>query len=300
VEFALSTVTHNPSDQCDNGDAAAPAVSVICTARNAAPTIAATLDSVLAQDMPNWEMIIVDDGSTDDTVAVVSRYARADPRIRLVTTGGIGRGRALNLAMAEAQADLIANIDADDESHPCRLRCQVEAVKRHPELAVICTEIITVHGTDRPIWPAIGADDAGPVKDVTEALALSNPVCHSSVIMRRPAIVRIGGYEEGRRFVFDYDLWVRCAAAGLRLGKLQIPLAAKRIHSGQYFLHTARLSYLLSSLRVQARGMRTVGVRTWQLPVIALRMAWLILPLNIRHTVGRLSDRRRMGKPGPS
>jgi teichuronic acid biosynthesis glycosyltransferase TuaG len=300
VEFALPSVTHAPSDQRDNGVVAAPAVSVICTARNAAPTVAATLESILAQDMADWEMIVVDDGSTDDTVAVVSRYVRADPRIRLVTTGGIGRGRALNLAMAEAQADLIANIDADDESHPYRLRCQLEAVNRHPELAVICTEIITVHRAGRPIWPAIGAASQAPVKDVTKALALSNPVCHSSVIMRRPAIARLGGYEEGRRFVLDYDLWVRCAAAGLRLGKLQIPLAAKQIHSGQYFLHTARLRYLLASLRVQAQGMRTVGIRTWQLPVIALRMAWLILPLGIRHTVGRVSDRRRMRRPGPS
>ncbi len=79
-------------------------------------------------------MIVVDDGSTDDSVAVVSRYARADPRIRLVTTDGIGRGRALNRAIAETRADLIANIDADDLSHPERLRRQMEAMARHPSL----------------------------------------------------------------------------------------------------------------------------------------------------------------------
>jgi teichuronic acid biosynthesis glycosyltransferase TuaG len=294
VAFALSSVVRGPSNQRDEGDVAA-IVSVICTARNAAPTIAATIDSILAQDMPNWEMIIVDDGSTDATVAVVSRYARADRRIKLVTTGGIGRGRALNLAMAEAGTDLIANIDADDESHPERLRRQLEAVQRHPQFAVVSTEIIKVYGTGNPVWPALEADDPEPVKEITKALALSNPVCHSAVMMRRPAIVGLGGYEEGRRFVFDYDLWVRCAAAGLRLGKLKMPLAAKRIHAGQYFLHTARLRYLLSSLRVQARGMRTVGVQPWQVPLIPLRVAWLILPLGIRHAIGRLGERRRMG-----
>jgi teichuronic acid biosynthesis glycosyltransferase TuaG len=290
----LPTVTPVPGSQCDNDGMAVPAVSVICTARNAAATIEATLQSILAQDMPNWEMIVVDDGSTDDTVAVVGRYARADPRIRLVTTGGIGRGRALNLAMAEAETDLIANIDADDESHPERLRRQVEAMAQHPEFALICTEIVTLYGDDRPVWQAIGGEDR--VHDVAKALALSNPVCHSSVIMRRPAILRAGGYEEGRRFVLDYDLWVRCAAAGLRLGKLQMPLAAKRIHAGQYFLHTARLSYLVASLQVQTRAMRTVGVRTWQVPLIAFRIGWLILPLSVRHAVGRLGERRRMGR----
>jgi teichuronic acid biosynthesis glycosyltransferase TuaG len=294
--LVLAPVTRAPGDQAASG-AAAPAVSVICTARNAAPTIAATLESILAQDMSAWEMIVVDDGSADDTAAVVRSYAHTDRRIRLVTTGGIGRGPALNRAIAEAKTDLIANIDADDESHPARLRRQVEAIARHPEFALICTEIVIVYGADRPIWPAI--DGPGPVKDVTKALALSNPVCHSSVIMRRPAILRAGGYEEGRRFVLDYDLWVRCAAADLRLGKLQMPLAAKRIHAGQYFLHTARLRYLLASLRVQARAMRTVGVRAWQVPVIALRVGWLILPLGIRHAVGRLGERRRLGGPRP-
>jgi teichuronic acid biosynthesis glycosyltransferase TuaG len=275
-------------------------VSVICTARNAAATVGATIDSILAQDMPNWEMIIVDDGSTDDTIAVVSRYAGADARIKLVRTGGIGRGRALNRALAEAYASLIANIDADDVSHPHRLRCQVEAIKQQPQFAVICTEFIRVYGADSPLWPTVNASDPAPVKDVTKALALSNPVCHSSVIMRKPAIIGVGGYNEGRRFVFDYDLWVRCAAAGLRIGKLQMPLTAKRIHSTQYYLHTARLPYMLASLQVQIRGMRTLGVKTWQLPVVALRATWLILPLSIRETIGKITNRLRTGEPWSS
>lgn len=284
--------------QIRTGDEAVTAVSVICTARNAAATVEATIDSILAQDLPNWEMIIVDDGSTDETVAVVSRYARADERIKLVTTGGIGRGRALNRALAEAQAYLIANVDADDVSHPDRLRCQVEAMEQQPQFAVLCTEFIMVYGADNPVWPAINASDPARVRDVTKALAFSNPICHSSVIMRKPAIIGVGGYNEGRRFVLDYDLWVRCAAAGLRIGKLQMPLTAKRIHSAQYYIQAARLPYMLASLRVQARGMRMVGVKTWQVPVIALRIMWMILPLSIRLTVGKLTDRRRTARRG--
>ena len=181
---------------------------------------------------------------------------------------------------------------------PSDCGASLKRAKRHPQFAVISAEIITVYGTGRPVWPALEADGPEPVNDITKALALSNPICHSSVIMRRPAIVGLGGYEEGRRFVLDYDLWVRCAAAGLRLGKLQMPLAAKRIHPGQYFLHTARLRYLLASLRVQARGMRTVRAQPWQVPVIALRMGWLILPLSIRHAIGRFRESRRMVNHG--
>lgn len=271
-----------------------PKVSVICTAKNAASTIDRTIQSILAQDFRDWEMIIVDDGSTDDTAAVASRYARADKRVKLVTTGGIGRGRALNRAMADAEAELVANIDADDESHPARLQLQVATMEGHPQFAVLCTEFIRVYDRDQPVWPTL--DGAARVKNVTGALALTNPICHSSAMMRKPAVIALAGYSEGRRFVLDYDLWVRCAAAGLQLGQIEMPLAAKRIHAGQYYLRTARLRYLLASLGVQVRAMRVLGLNVWQLPVIALRLVWLILPLGVRHMVGKLSDRRRTNR----
>ena len=214
-------------------DAESMPVSVICTARNAAATIEATLQSIVAQDFQNWEMIVVDDGSTDDTVGIVNRLAHTDPRIRLIATPGVGRGRALNMAFAEARADLVANIDADDESHPYRLRLQLEALDRHPELAIVATEWVRVEGAARPVWPEIDAGASCAVEDVTTSLATSNPICHSSAMMRRAAVVGLCGYDEARRAVFDYDLWVRSAAAGLRLGPKQLPFVAKRIKYGK-------------------------------------------------------------------
>jgi glycosyltransferase involved in cell wall biosynthesis len=248
-------------------------VSVICTAKDATATIEDTIRSILAQDFQNWEMIVVDDGSTDETASIVRDFASADPRIRLVATAGIGRGRALNLALTKARAPLVANIDADDESHPFRLRYQFEAMEQHPEFAIICTGMVIVEGMERPVWPEIGAKGAVSVVDVTRALAWGNPVCHSSVLMRRAAVIGLGGYEEARRFVFDYELWTRCAVGGLRLGRIQMPLVAKRIHPGQKYMHTARAQYMCAGLRVRARAMRAVGVGTYLLPVVA---AWRV------------------------
>jgi teichuronic acid biosynthesis glycosyltransferase TuaG len=274
-------------------NAALPAVSVICTARNAAPTIEATIRSIVVQELQNWEMLVVDDGSTDDTASIARGFASSDPRIRLIVTPGIGRGRALNLALAEAKADLIANIDADDLSHPQRLRRQLEATGQHPEFAIFCTNRIIVKGMERPVWPEVGAARAVPVADVTQAIAWGNPVCHSSVLMRKAAVIGVGGYEEARRFVFDYDLWTRCAAAGLRLGRIQIPLVAKRIHPGQKYLHTARVRYMYAGLCVHARAMRAVGVGTYYLPVMAaLRLIRLFLPLGLRVRLSTLRARR--------
>lgn len=272
------------------------AVSVICTAKNAAATIEHTIQSILAQDFQNWEMIVVDDGSTDETVDIVKGFARSDPRIRLIATQGVGRGRALNLALAQAKADLVANIDADDESHPCRLRFQLEAMDRNPEFAIVATEWFRVYDEARPVWPEIDAGASLAVGDITASLAISNPICHASVMMRKAPIVGLGGYDEARRFVFDADLWVRAIAAGLRLGCLQLPLAARRIHQGQFYLHGPRLPYLSAALQVKARAIRVLGVRTQDLPLIVLHLLWSTLPLKVRNIVIKLGAGRRIGR----
>jgi glycosyltransferase involved in cell wall biosynthesis len=272
-----------------------PMVSVFCTARNAAPTIEATIRSTLAQDFHNWEMIIVDDGSTDDTASIVRGFASSDPRIRLIATEGVGRGRALNLALAEANADLVANIDADDESHPSRLRCQVEAIKRNPEFAIMATEWFRVYDAARPVWPEIDPGASLAVEDVTGSLVVSSQICHSSVMMRKAAIIGLGGYNE-EILTEDADLWVRTAAAGHRLGCIQLPLTAKRIHAGQHFLHSPRLPYLWAGLQVKARAIRLLGVRARDVPMIALRLLWSILPLQVRKTVIKLGVGRRIGR----
>jgi teichuronic acid biosynthesis glycosyltransferase TuaG len=264
--------------------------SVICTAKNAAATIERTIRSILAQDFQNWEMIIVDDGSTDDTVSIVNAFTQADPRIRLVATGGIGRGRALNRALSEAKADLIANIDADDESHPSRLRCQLKAMEQHPQFTVISTEWIEIRGGARPDWPKIDGDVSFQVADVTKSVASYNPICHSSVIMRNSDIARLGGYDEVRRLVIDYDLWVRCAVAGLRLGQMRVPLVAHRIHPDQFYRTSGRLRYLFEGARVQLRAIRALGGARVYLPLMILRLLWGVMPLRVRLGLRSLRD----------
>jgi teichuronic acid biosynthesis glycosyltransferase TuaG len=273
---------------------ASTTVSVICTAKNAAATIAATIDSILAQDMPDWEMIIVDDGSTDDTVAVVSRYARADRRIRLVTTGGIGRGRALNRALAEAKADLVANIDADDESHPYRLRRQLEALKRHPEFDLLCTGYVVISGYGSPQWPDHLRSAPLPVVDVTSRLMFKNPVIHSSVLMKKLLLQKVGGYSETRKTQLDYDLWVRLATAGGALGRIDAPLTAKRKHQAQLFENRRRLSYLMGSVKIQVRAIRALGGGAVPFMTIPVRVVWGLLPAATREFIkGSRRDRRR-------
>jgi glycosyltransferase involved in cell wall biosynthesis len=292
----LSAVTRVPNDRFGQSDVVSPQVSVICTARNAAATIGATLESILAQNMSGWEMIVVDDGSTDETVAVTSRYAGADPRIRLVTTGGIGRGPALNRAIAEARAGLVANLDADDESHPCRLRCQLEALQRHQDFDLLCTGHVAISGYGSPQWP----DQLGlaplPVVNVTSRLMFENPVIHSSALMRKSLLREVGGYSETRKTQLDYDLWVRLAMAGGALGKIDAPLTARRIHQAQSFENRRRVNYIMESVRIQVRAIRGLGGGAVPLMTVPLRVAWNLVPAAPREYIKR-SRRGRATKP---
>lgn len=262
-----------------------PQVNVLCTVRNGARTLPAVLDSLRAQSIDRWEAIIVDDGSKDDTPGLLRRIAREDPRFRVLGTGGLGRGPALNLALRAATAELVANVDADDPSHPRRLEAQVAAMELHPAFSVLGADTAYVLG-DRPVrWPAASAA-AGPPRDVTARLAYHNPLNHSSVIARRVALASVGGYDERRRSQFDYDLWVRLAAGGHRLGVVPAVLASKRLHPGQAFERRRRVRYLLGNARCQARAIRAVGAGPEAWMVLVGRVGWGVLPGGLRDRAG--------------
>ena len=265
--------------------APAGGVSVVCTARNAAPTIARSIASVRAQDMADWEMVVVDDGSSDATAAIVAAQADADPRIRLVRTEGVGRGRALNLALAQARFPLVANLDADDDCHPSRLARQRAAMAAHPGFALLCTDYLIVHDDEPCVWEPLPARSPPP-REITRRLVRHNPVIHSSVMLRAEALRAVGGYREDLRTHFDYDLWIRLAAAGQRLGRLDLPLASKRLHAGQSFERRRRIAYLANSAGMQLRAIRTLG--GWgHLPLVAARFAWGLVPDRLRGHFGR-------------
>jgi len=276
-------------------NSASPLVSVICTVKNGSKTIATVLESVQRQTLHEWEMIVVDDGSTDDTSKIVREYADADSRIRLISTDGVGRGRALNLALAHARAEHVANIDADDPCHPMRLEIQYRVLKDNDNesYAVVGTNTVLFFDNELPQWmdiPRAALRDV-PVVDVTQLLARLCPVNHSSVLMKRSALEHVGGYDEERRSQYDYDLWVRLAEAGYRIGRIDLPLSGKRIHQGQQFERRRRLKYLLSSAAVQHRAIRVLGGGPIDYIYLVARPLWGLLPNWLRMTVRKMIDR---------
>ncbi len=228
------------------------------TSYNAQAYIASAMESILAQTESDFECVIIDDGSTDDTIRVVKQFY--DPRIRLIEAGRIGLARALNIGVRESRGEFIARHDADDVSHPKRFEIQKVAIQRFPEYSAVVSPLFAFHAEDVPCWPEFGLEKVGPsLNDVRKKLMLFNPVVHTSLFVRSEVMKYIRGYDESRASQLDWDLYIRLYECGMKLGSLQIPVAAKRIHARQFFERGARFRYVLEGVVLQNRAIRTLG-----------------------------------------
>ncbi len=200
----------------------APTISVLLPACNAAATIGRAVASVQRQTREDWELVAVDDGSTDATGSILDELARGDRRIRVRHRPHEGLVAALNDGLAVARGCLVARMDADDACEPERLRKQAGHLDTHPETGLV--GCLVAHGGDAVAQAGYGRHVAWLNSLVTPGqIALNrfieSPFAHPSVMFRRDLVERHGGYREGD-FPEDYELWLRWAAAGVRMAKV--------------------------------------------------------------------------------
>lgn len=264
------------------------------TVRNGLPLVRRAISSIEGQTSENWEAVVVDDGSTDGTADYLRELSRADDRFRIVLTGGVGRGRALNLALEAASGRYVANLDADDVAHPDRARAQVEWLESTGGDFVSGRRLL-IRGHARAAWEPLPSVDRPSAVDVTEDLMRGNPISHTTVAMKRDVVLSLGGYDEARRSQYDYDLWCRLARAGLRLRTLSLCLAAKRIHARQSFERRKRIRYLLSSCALQNRAISDLGGGLGERAHSVARFGYGLMPQPLR--MRRV--RWRIGSIGP-
>jgi glycosyltransferase involved in cell wall biosynthesis len=185
-----------------------PAISVIMPVRNGARWLAEAVASIRAQDFPDFEFLIVDDGSDDGTVALLSRFAAADCRIRLVRQAPQGIVPALNTAIAKARAPYLARLDADDRARTDRLGKQFGLMQAHPEIGLLGTLAERIDAAGQVIARVAPPTDPATLARVLER---TNPFVHSSTMMRTALVRQLGGYRAAFRAAEDYDLWLRMA-----------------------------------------------------------------------------------------
>lgn len=215
----------------DKGDvmSVVPAVSVVMPVRNGARFLEAAIQSVQSQTFADFEFIIIDDGSSDETPALLHRSASEDTRIRLFRTSGEGIVAALNLGVKAARAALIARMDSDDIAVKERLAIQIEALRSMPDHVAIGSNAITMdsngHDTGKMLVPSV------PLSATAELLR-RNTFLHPTMMMRRAAVVSAGLYRPACIYAEDYDLWLRLAEIG-EMANIQEPLIRFRIHPQQ-------------------------------------------------------------------
>ncbi len=201
----------------DQGLDNSPLVSVIMASYNRASFVGEAVESIGAQTYDNWELIAVDDGSSDDTLDILEGYAAQDSRIRVYSNArNLGGARTHNVAISHARGDLIAIQDSDDVSLPDRLETSVRAFERYADLGAFTGLYITIDPQGNDI-----------------GYRFSYTVPHSSNMFRASLLRQVGCYDADFRYGFEVDLYLRLRAAGARFGRVDRPLVKVRVHPGQ-------------------------------------------------------------------
>lgn len=199
-----------------------PAISLLLPVRNEACHLPAALASLTRQTFNDWELIAVNDGSSDATPAILASAAAADPRIRVFNQPACGLVATLNFGLEHCTAQLVARMDGDDICHPQRLELQYAAMQQNPKLDLLSCRVR--HFPRPQIKTGMLAYESWQNElldhvQISRNLFVESPFAHPSVIYRKQKVTDIGGYRD-LGWAEDYDLWLRMAETGSRFARL--------------------------------------------------------------------------------
>jgi len=207
---------------------ARPAVSILMPVYNGEKFLSSAISSILKQTFDDWELIVIDDGSTDETPLVLQNLRQNDHRIRVLTNQVCqGIASSLNRSAACAKARLLARMDVDDVAYRDRLQAQVNEFNEHPNLVLCGSNAVHVDSEMRLLFrTTLPSSDI----EIRELAFFENPFVHSSVMIKAEAFNAVGGYRQGLDVTQDYELWIRLFSRG-EVKNLMQPYVALRRHT---------------------------------------------------------------------
>lgn len=224
------------------------AISVVIPAYNREATLGVSLDALIAQTHPDWEVIVVDDGSADGTAAVAEEYAARDPRIRVHRQPNGGVSVARNTAIGMARHPFLFFLDADDWITPEAFAQLTAALQRHPDAQLVnggCTRILA-DGTEIP-EERVGQDD-----DLFAKFARTCAFSIHTSLVDTELVRRLGGFDTSLVTCEDWDLWQRIVRTNARFASIPENVAYYRVRAGSASGNGVRM--MTDGLRVIAQG----------------------------------------------
>lgn len=217
-------------------------ISVVMSAYNSERFIAESISSILNQTYEDWELILINDASSDNTLEIITRLSREDPRIKVIDNAkNLGLTVSLNVGIKNSRGEFIARLDSDDLAEPSRLETQLEYLHIHADVGLVGSGAYLVNSFGNQIgYMNVMSQQYYVNKFVTRL----NPFIHSSILMRRKALDDVGFYREKFRYSQDYDLILRLYDK-YKLSNIPLPLIRWRVSTGSLTMkhHTLQRVY---------------------------------------------------------
>ena len=235
-------------------------ISVLMGIYNCASTLEQAVASIQSQTFTNWELILCDDGSSDNTYQVAQALAAKDSRIVLLCNPqNLGLNQTLNNCLAAATGDYIARMDGDDDCVPERFEKQLDLLEHHPEFQITSCPMKLFDENGE--WGQTTVPEYPTPEDVVNG----TPIIHVAVMLRKECIDAVGGYTVDKRMlrVEDVNLWIKLYAAGYRCHNIQEPLY--RMRNDQNALNRRKYIYRVNSVYVRLLGckMLHLGLKSY-------------------------------------
>jgi glycosyl transferase family 2 len=227
-------------------------VSVVLPVHKSEAYLAASIESILAQSFRDWELLAIDDGLSDKSSTILHSFAADDPRVTVIPDAGAPFVAKLVRGLALAHGELIARMDADDIAHRDRFAQQVAFLDAHPEVAVLGSAVTLIDALGRAMRDVQYPESPAAV---AEFLSTGSALAHPAVMMRRDAVIAVGGYRPAYQYAEDYDLWLRMAER-YALANLPDRLLYYRQHAAKLSLAYAaeqRLATLIAQFAARCR-----------------------------------------------
>lgn len=279
---------HQPLDSHSSGSPDSSEghdVTVLMSVYNGKPYLNAAIESVVAQTYEDFTFLIVDDASTDGSQEILRRWSDQDDRIQLVLNEvNKGLGAVLADGMDRIRTPLTARMDADDIAHADRLERQIAFLDDNPEVDIVGTFATDINENGESIklrrFPT--------THDEILRLIWTCPILHPTVMMRTGPVRQVGGYDPHLRKRQDYELWFRCAEAGLRFANIPEPLLEYRFSNAYYQRND--LSVAWNQAKIGWNGCRLINAPPWAYVGVAVPFLRTLLPRPLNALVHRVLD----------